>query len=124
MRLQEAMAEYFLGLATWRRWRASEMDRDQRHLVSAGGLERLAAFVRELADDDPRLDEFRRLTVGDGAFQPGQQVHFAAARFHFYQQESDLDAFISHLEHLAKVDRNEHGRFAGTLLPAEDDPWA
>ena len=119
---RQAMADYFRRIAAWRRQRAEEYDRDARNLLSAAGLEELASYVLDLPDDDSRIDELGRLAVAGEEFAPGQQTHFAAARFRFYYVDTSCDAFLDRLIELQRADMAEMGHFGGTL-PEGDDPW-
>jgi hypothetical protein len=121
--LQLALARYLRALADWRRQRAEEYDRDARNLQSAAGLEELAEFVLALLEDDPRLAELQRLALSGDELTPGQQAHFAAARFRFFEPDVSCDAFLTRLVELQQADSTEHGRFGGRM-PEGDDPWA
>jgi hypothetical protein len=49
------LAEDFETTADWREAKATEYPEDYRNLRAAEGLRSLAAYVRALPDDDPRL---------------------------------------------------------------------
>lgn len=123
IRLQDVMATYVRDIAQWRRRRAEEFDRDPRNLASAAALEGLAEYLRTLPDDDLRLQELTRWLTPSETFEPGQRVHVAISRFHFFGQDATNDGFLTHLDELSRADRNEHGHFGGTL-PEGDDPWS
>ena len=122
MTLQRAIEDYLLGIARWRRERAEEYDRDPRNITCAVGLEGLAAYIRSLPDDDPRLAELTHWLTPYEIFEPVQQLHVAVSRFHFFQQDATFDGFLTHLDELSRIDRNEHGQFGGRL-PEGDNPW-
>lgn len=121
--IQELIADYLRDLARWREQRAEEYDRDPRNLDSAAGLEELARYVLDLPDDDPRLTELARLAVHANRFEPGQQAHFAMARFRFHDSHSSFSAFLDRVVDLQRADTTEDGHFGGRL-PDGDDPWA
>jgi hypothetical protein len=121
--IQAALARYFRSLADWRRQRAEEYDRDARNLQSAAGLDELADYVLGLPDDDRRLAELRRLALTGDELTPGQQAHFAAARFRFFDPDVSCAAFLTRIVELQQADAAEDGRFGGRL-PEGDDPWA
>jgi hypothetical protein len=123
MTLQSTIADYVLSIARWRRQRAEEYDRDPRNLISAAGLEGFAEYVRALPDDDPCLQELTHWLTPSELFEPGQRVHVAISRFHYFQSDATYEGFMQYLDELSREDRNEHGRFGGTL-PEGDDPWA
>lgn len=117
------IADALRDLARWRRARFDEPDRDRRHLQSAAGLDALAAWIESLPEDDARVHRLRELAVRGDRFEPGQQTHFAMARFHFHQTETTFDGFLSHLLELQERDTREDGHFGGRMADG-DDPWA
>ena len=121
--LQRQIADYLQDLAAWRRGRAEEYDRDARNIQSAEGLEALAAHVLTLPDDDERIQELGRIAVSGGRFEPGQQAHFAIARFRFHEPSVSTDGFLSRIVELQRADLAEMGNFGGRL-PEGDNPWA
>lgn len=121
--LQRRIADYLTDLATWRRQRAEEYDRDLRNIQSAEGLEALAEYVLTLPDDDERIEELHRIAVSGGRFEPGQQAHFAIARFRFHEASVSTDAFLTRIVELQRADLAEMGHFGGRL-PEGDDPWS
>lgn len=120
---QLALATLLREIAIWRRQRAAEYDKDPRNLVTAAGLDELAAHLLDLPAEDERLQALDRLLHIHGEFTPGQRVVYEAGRFRFYYPETSLDGFLVQLVELATLDRNEDGHFAG-LTPEGDDPWA
>lgn len=120
--LQRQIADYLQDLATWRRGRAEEYDRDARNIQSAEGLEALAEHVLTLPDDDERVKELSRIAVSGGRFEPGQQAHFAIARFRFHEPTVSTDGFVTRIVELQRADLSEMGNFGGRL-PEGDDPW-
>lgn len=121
--LQRQIADYLHDLAAWRRGRAEEYDRDARNIQSAEGLEALAEYVLTLPDDDERIQELGRIAVAGGRFEPGQQAHFAIARFRFHEVSVSTDGYLSRIVELQRADLTEMGNFGGRL-PEGDDPWS
>ncbi|HMM42547.1 MAG TPA: hypothetical protein PKA95_11645 [Thermomicrobiales bacterium] len=121
--LQTMIADYLRDLARWREGRAEEYDRDVRNLRSAAGLEELAQYIASLPDDDPRIVALTRLAFHANRFEPGQQAHFAMARFRFHDEHASLSAFLDHVVELQRADVTEDGHFGGRL-PEGDDPWS
>jgi hypothetical protein len=115
-------ADYIRSLATWRRARFDDPDRDPRNLQSAAGLEAFAEFVLALPDDDPRLARIQEIAVVGERLEPGQQAHVGLARFHFHHTETSFDGMLNHFIELQELDLAEAGNFAGRV-PAGDDPW-
>lgn len=120
---RRAMADYFRGIAVWRRQRAEEYDRDARNLRSAAGLDELADHVLALPAEDERILRLTQLAMEGEAFAPGQQTGYEIARFRFFHDSASLDAFLDRLVELAVADHGEMGRFGGRL-PEGDDPWS
>lgn len=118
-----SMAEYLRRIASWRRQRAEEYDRDARNLVAADGLEELAAWILELPEDDERLDILQQVATTHDEFTPGQQASYEIGRFRFHYAETTLDGFLTHVTRAAIADSEERGNFAGRL-PEGDDPWS
>lgn len=121
-RFQASFAGFCETTAAWRRRKADEYDRDERNLHTAAALEELAAHIRALPADDPRLVEMHRLAASGDDFQPDQRVLYELGRFRFHHPETGLDAFLDTLVDLAIADRGEQGHFGGRL-PEGDDPW-
>ena len=120
---QMLLADYIRSLATWRRARFDDPDRDPRNLQSAAGLDALAEHVQALPDDDPRLERIRELAIVGERLEPGQQAHVGLARFHFHHTETSFDGMLNRFVELQEIDVAEAGHFGG-LLPEGDDPWA
>lgn len=120
--IQRLIADYLRDLARWRESRAEEYDRDVRNLRSAKGLEVLAQYVLALPDDDPRLVALTRTAMHGNRFEPGQQAHFAMARFRFHEDHASPSAFLDRVVELQSADIDEDGHFGGRL-PEGDDPW-
>ncbi len=120
---QLAFVRYIRSMADWRRERANEYDADPRNLQSASGLDDLASYVLLLADDDEELEEISALTNFRDIFEPGQQLHLAVARYHYFQQDTRQAAFITYLVELARADQAEAGHLAGRLPEGEEDPF-
>ena len=119
---QRLMADYFRGIAVWRRTRAEDYDRDPRNIRCADGLDELADHVLSLADTDERIAQLTRLAVHSGVFELEQRAHVAVSRFRFHTPESSCDAMLDTIVELHLADINEAGRFGGQL-PEGDNPW-
>jgi hypothetical protein len=120
--VRQMIADYLRNVADWRRQRYQDDLRDARNLRSASALDSLAAYIRALPEDDERVQELARLAVEGNTFVPGQQTAYEIGRFHFFSEESSLDAFLMWMVELSRADRNEHGRFGGRQVPG-DEPW-
>jgi hypothetical protein len=120
--VRPALVAYLAGIADWRRQRARELDRDPRSLRTAAGLDELAALVRALPPDDPRLDRLSRLGLRGDVFEPGQQLHYEVGRFRFHHPEVTAEGFLDTMVELAEADMREQGRFGGPQVPG-DEPW-
>lgn len=118
----EAIAEYFRGLADWRRRKADEYDRDARNLRSALALEELARYVIELPEDDSRIQRLQELADAPDTFRPGQQTAYEIGRFRFFNADAALDSFLDTIVELSIADAGEQGRFGGRMAVG-DDPW-
>jgi hypothetical protein len=116
------MADYFRGIAAWRRTRAEDYDRDARNIRCADALDEIAEYVLSLPDDDERIIQLTRLAVHSGVFELEQRAHVAVSRFRFHTPESSVDAMLDHIIELQIADISEAGRFGGAL-PEGDDPW-
>lgn len=120
--IQIAIADYLRDLARWREGRAEEYDRDPRNLRSAAGLNELADYVQSLPDDDSRVAELTRLAAHGARFEPGQQAHFAMARFRFHEEHASTSAFLDRIVELQRLDVSEDGHFGGRFADG-DEPW-
>ncbi len=120
--VRPALTAWLGGIADWRRQRAQEYDRDTRNLRTADGLDELAALIRDLPPDDPRLDRLARLGLRGEVFDPGQQLHYETGRFRFFHPDASVDAFLDTMVELAESDMREQGRFGGPQVPG-DEPW-
>ncbi len=118
-----AFTGYLREIASWRRRKAEEYDRDARNLRTAAALDELADYVLSLPAEDARLRDLARLTGLGDDFLPDQRVLYELGRFRFHHPETGLDPFLDTLVELALADRGEMGRFGGRL-PEGDDPWA
>jgi hypothetical protein len=119
---QSLFAEYLTGLADWRRSRYQDDLRDPRNLVSADGIQELAAHFRSLPDDDARVVELNRLMRVGEQLEVGQRTSYEVGRFRFFTPETELDQYVDQIVELARFDRNERGHFGGKMAPG-DDPW-
>ena len=120
--LRPSLADHFRSVADWRRARYQDDLRDPRNLVSASGLDAMAAWVVTLPEDDSRLATLSRYASIGPSFTPGQQALYEIGRFRFFQPETDFDPFLDQLAQLAEADHSEHGRFGGRQVPG-DEPW-
>jgi hypothetical protein len=121
--LRQSIAAYIRQLSDWRRARYDDDLRDPRNLRSADALNDFAQYILDLPIDDPRLSALARL-AGDGeVFAPGQQTAYELGRFHFHNQSTTFDGFLTLLVELAERDAGEAGRFGGPQVPG-DDPWS
>jgi len=114
-------ADYIRSLATWRRTRYDDPDRDPRNLQSAAGLDAFAEYVLTLPDNDPRFERIQALAVVGERVEPGQQAHVGLSRFHFHHTETSVEGMLNHFIELQEADVAEAGNFAGRL-PEGDDP--
>ncbi len=108
-------------LVRWRREQAEEYPDDSRNVQSAEGLEALAAFVRNLPDEDERLRELMSLSIVDDAFDlPSGEGERELSQFRFHDAAQDCDAFLSRLVTLASRDAMELARLGG-VFDSEDE---
>lgn len=121
--LRESMAAYLRQLGHWRRTRYDDDLRDPRHLRSAAALHDFAGFILGLPIDDPRLAALARLASEGEAFAPGQQTAYELGRFHFHDESTTFDGFLTLLVDLAERDAGESGKFGGRQAPG-DEPWS
>ena len=128
-RVQEAIAERILEIARWRD------EREQQDMVglgpeaaarsrrSAAGLRDLAAHVRMLPADDPRLARLGELAFRGDRFDPGASLLTELGRFRFHDADATVDGFVTAMVELAEQDAREQGQFGGPQVPG-DNPWA
>ncbi len=122
---QAAIGERLMAIAGWRRERfrlGTMADQDPRNLRSATGIDELAAYIRSLPPDDPRLTELRRLAFSGDQFDPGAGLLIELGRFRFHDPNVTLDGFVDQMVALARFDANERGHFGGPQVPG-DEPW-
>ena len=120
--IRTLIAEYLIQIADWRRMRYQDDLRDIRNIVSADGVQELAAHIKASAEDDPRVAELNRLWRRGEQIEVGQQAAYEIGRFRFFIPETELDAFLNQIVDLARADANEHGHFGGNQVLG-DDPW-
>lgn len=120
--LRPALAGYIRSVAYWRRSRYQDDLRDPRNLVSASGLDGLAAWVMALPENDRRVAAIAKFASEGESFVPGQQVLYEIGRFRFFNPDTEFDSFLDQLARLAETDHNEHGHFGGKQVPG-DEPW-
>jgi hypothetical protein len=82
----------------------------------AHALELLAEVVRDLPEDDERLQMLVTLAVRNGQFVPGPAADHALTRFAGTSREA-CDAFLTTLVHAARDDALERARDHGILPP-------
>jgi hypothetical protein len=117
-----AIIEYLYRIASWRRAKADEYDRDPRNIRSADAIEEFAEFIASLPEDEPRIVRLGQLGMEGDTFYPGQQSSYEIGRYRFFDDAGEHDAFLTAVVELAERDAGEHGHFGGTLPPG-DDPW-
>jgi len=120
--LRPSLAGHIRSIADWRRSRYQDDLRDPRNLVSASGLDELAAWVMALPDDDPRIATLSKYASEGEFFVPGQQALYELGRFRFFSPDTEFDAFLDQLAELAVADHVERGHFGGKQVPG-DEPW-
>jgi len=119
---RSVLVSYLNGIASWRRQRAQELDRDPRNLRTADALDELARYIQSLPASDPRLARLAVLTMRGERFEPGQQLVYGIGRFRFHHPEATVAGFLDTMVALAEADATEHGRFGGPQVPG-DEPW-
>jgi uncharacterized protein YbjT (DUF2867 family) len=82
----------------------------------AHALQRLAEFVRGLAEDDERLLTLGTLAVRDRRFVPGPGTEHALTQFSGDTREQ-CDAFLTQLSRVARDDALARARQHGFLPP-------
>jgi hypothetical protein len=120
--LRPSLAGYLRSVADWRRGRYRDDLRDPRNLVSAAGLDGLAAWVMSLPEHDARIATLSKYASEGESFTPGQQTLYEIGRFRFFSPETEFDAFLDQLAELVTADHRERGQFGGTQVPG-DEPW-
>lgn len=120
--LRPSLAGYLRSIADWRRNRYQDDLRDPRNLVSAAGLDDLAAWVMTLPEDDPRIATLSKYASEGESFTPGQQALYEIGRFRFFSPGTEFDSFLDQLAHLSEADHIERGHFGGKQVPG-DEPW-
>lgn len=104
--IQHQLAQYFSEWADVRRFQARSHAGDVRYPRSAQGLDRLAAYVRDLQPDDRRLAEFAKLTAAfrAGTTTFGEGVSRMTARFRFDDPDEGFERFLARLVMAAQDD--------------------
>ncbi len=120
--LRPSLAGYLRSIADWRRNRYRDDLRDPRNLVSAAGLDGMAAWIMTLPEDDLRIATLSRYASEGDSFTPGQQSLYEIGRFRFFSPETEFDTFLDQLAQLAEADHHERGHFGGRQVPG-DEPW-
>jgi hypothetical protein len=94
---QEMLSDYFFNEARWRWEKAGEYPDDARNAASAQALANLAAWVRELPDEDPDVRALAWLHHGwygvDGLL-PGEEAARLASRYGFGGSVESPESFL------------------------------
>ena len=128
MNVRGAVVERIEAIAAWRREREFQdmmglgPEAAARSRRSAGGLDALAASVKGLADDDPRLERIRRAAFRGEQFDPGATLLNELGRFRFHDPEAPVDTFLDRMAEWAEQDEREMGEWGGPQI-AGDNPW-
>jgi hypothetical protein len=123
-----AIAERIEAIADWRREREFQdmiglgPGAAARSRRSAVGLSELAAWIRQLGDDDARIVRLRKLAFRGEEFDPGATLLNELGRFRFHDPEVELDAFVDRMVEFAEQDTSEMGQYGGPQV-AGDNPW-
>lgn len=120
--LRPSLAGYLRSIADWRRNRYQDDLRDPRNLVSAAGLDDLAAWVMTLPEDDLRIATLSKYASEGESFTPGQQALYEIGRFRFFSPDTEFNSFLDQLALLSEADHTERGHFGGKQVPG-DEPW-
>lgn len=81
-------------------------------------MERLAAYVRTLSEDDPRIQAIGRTAEEGEQLVPGPILANAVARFGFFDDEATEDALVERMAELAIEDAGQAG-----IDPLRDLPF-
>lgn len=111
-RKAEQLAEYLRSQSHWRSMKAEEYPEDARNRRSADALDRLAAHVETLGEDDPRLralDAYGCFYFTPGLFQPGEEASRFVSQLGFHHAGTG-GPDIDYLVRLALTDWQEHLR--------------
>src|SRR5262245_38515394 len=92
--LRRSLADHLRSIAEWRRCRYHDELRDPRNLVSAAGLDDMAAWVLVLPDGDRRIETLSKYASEGDEFIPGQQSLYEIGRFRFFNPDTDFDTFL------------------------------
>ncbi|MGB3329566.1 MAG: hypothetical protein WBA46_11475 [Thermomicrobiales bacterium] len=128
MNVRGAVVERIEAIAAWRREREFQdmmglgPEAAARSRRSAEGLDALAAYVRGLADDDPRVERIRRAAFRGEQFDPGATLLNELGRFRFHDPEAPVDTFLDRMAEWAEQDEREMGEWGGPQI-AGDNPW-
>lgn len=88
--LKTALANLFTSQAGWRPTTADQHAEDARNLHSAEGLEKLAGWVKDLPDDDPRLVALSGLAQQEGLdFHRAGELSASALSRHCYSHPQE-----------------------------------
>jgi hypothetical protein len=112
------IADYLESVAVWRGRRAQEEPHELRHRRATATMDRLAAYVRALPNDDPRIQAIGRATQEGEQIVPGPILANAVARFGFFDDEATEDALVQRMAELAIEDRGQAG-----IDPLRDLPF-
>jgi len=128
MTTKSAIVERLEAIAAWRREREFQdmiglgPDAAARSRRSADGLDELAAFVRDLPEDDVRLTRLREIAFSGEVFDPGATLLNELGRFRFHDPNVSVEQFLERMIAFAERDHHEMGQFGGPQV-AGDDPW-
>ena len=105
--MAELLARFVESKARWRMQKANQYSDDQRNMDSAVALFALARAVRNLPEDDPDLEELRRLGClrpQTGEYRFGRTASSYAVGVGFNGPAPDVDVFIMNLCQVAALD--------------------
>lgn len=125
---REAIAERVDSIAGWRAERGQQdmlglgPEAARRSQRSAEGLRALAAHIRSLPGNDPRIGRLLTLAFSGTTFDPGASLLTELGRFRFHDPEQSIEGFVDAMVALAEQDASEQGEFGGPQLPG-DNPW-
>lgn len=122
-RPQDVIAEGIEWQASWRAQKAADYPDDLRNTHAAAGLVKLAEYVRQMPNNDPRiqlLDQVAVKITGGDVFSPGSETERIISRFCFTNDPTPPteDECSSFLDGIAEDAEREHIailRFGGVL---------
>ena len=94
----KAMAEFFRGVAGWKREMARQWAKDTWSAHTAKGLVELADYVESLPANDRRLRKLEKMAVRGGIFSPvSLRASQLISSFRSRDPNQDCDAFLTFL---------------------------